>query len=66
MEQILGGKRPERIVIKAVERMISRNPLGRAQMRKLHVYAGPDHPHAAQTPEVLDVAAMNPKNKREA
>ena len=64
MEQILGGKHPERIVLKAVERMISRNPLGRQQMRKLHVYAGPDHPHAAQTPEILDVAAMNPKNKR--
>jgi large subunit ribosomal protein L13 len=64
MEQILTGKHPERLVLKAVERMISRNPLGRQQMRKLHVYAGPDHPHAAQTPEVLDVAAMNPKNKR--
>jgi large subunit ribosomal protein L13 len=64
VEQILEGKHPERIVIKAVERMISRNPLGRQQMRKLHVYAGPDHPHVAQTPEVLDVAAMNPKNKR--
>jgi large subunit ribosomal protein L13 len=66
MEQILGGDHPERVVIKAVERMISRNPLGRAQMKKLHVYAGPDHPHAAQEPEVLDVAAMNPKNKRSA
>jgi len=62
----LGGKHPERVVIKAVERMISRNPLGRDQMRKLHVYAGPDHPHEAQQPEVLDVAAMNPKNKRSA
>jgi len=64
--QILEGKHPERIVIKAIERMISRNPLGRQQMRKLHVYAGPEHPHAAQAPEILDVAAMNPKNKREA
>jgi len=62
----LAGKYPERVVIKAVERMISRNPLGRDQMRKLHVYAGPDHPHVAQQPEVLDVAAMNPKNKRSA
>ncbi|MDP7666664.1 MAG: 50S ribosomal protein L13 [Rhodospirillales bacterium] len=62
--QIRDGKHPERLVVKAVERMISRNPLGRAQMRKLHVYAGPDHPHVAQKPEVLDVAAMNPKNKR--
>ena len=63
-ERILDGKHPERVLIKAVERMISRNPLGRAQMRKLHVYKGGEHPHAAQKPEVLDVAAMNPKNKR--
>ena len=63
---ILAGKHPERVVIKAVERMISRNPLGRQQMRKLHVYKGADHPHQAQNPEVLDVAAMNPKNKRSA
>ncbi|MDP6927898.1 MAG: 50S ribosomal protein L13 [Rhodospirillales bacterium] len=64
--QILEGKHPERVVIKAVERMISRNPLGRQQMRKLHVYAGTEHPHEAQKPEVLDIAAMNPKNKRSA
>ena len=63
-ERILDGKHPERVLIKAVERMISRNPLGRAQMRKLHVYKGDAHPHEAQKPEVLDVAAMNPKNKR--
>ena len=63
-ERILDGKHPERVLIKAVERMISRNPLARAQMRKLHVYKGGEHPHEAQKPEVLDVAAMNPKNKR--
>ena len=62
----LEGKHPERLVQKAVERMISRNPLGRQQLKKLHVYAGNDHPHGAQQPEVLDVAAMNPKNKRSA
>jgi large subunit ribosomal protein L13 len=62
----LEGKHPERVVIKAVERMISRNPLGRDQMRKLHVYAGSEHPHEAQQPEMLDVAAMNSKNKRSA
>ena len=61
---ILEGKQPERIVQKAVERMISRNPLGRRQMRKLHVYAGASHPHEAQQPEVLNVAEMNSKNKR--
>jgi len=64
--QILDSAHPERVIIKAVERMISRNPLGRAQMRKLHVYAGNSHPHEAQKPETLDVAAMNPKNKRSA
>jgi len=64
--KILEGQHPERVVIKAVERMVSRNPLGRQQMRKLHVYAGTDHPHEAQNPEVLDVAAMNPKNNRSA
>ncbi len=63
---ILGGNHPERVVIKAIERMISRNPMGRRQMKNLHVYKGADHPHQAQNPEVLDVAAMNPKNKRSA
>ncbi|MCR5506307.1 MAG: 50S ribosomal protein L13 [bacterium] len=61
---ILGGRHPERLIIKAVERMISRNALGRAQMKKLHVYAGSEHPHAAQKPEVLDVLKMNSKNKK--
>jgi large subunit ribosomal protein L13 len=64
--QILEGAHPERVVIKAIERMISRNPLGIQQMRKLHVYVGTDHPHEAQNPEVLDIAAMNPKNTRRA
>ena len=48
----------------AVERMISRNPLGRQQMTKLRVYAGAEHPHTAQNPIVLDIASKNPKNKR--
>ena len=64
--EILAGKHPERVVEKAVERMIPRGPLGREVLRKLRVYAGADHPHEAQQPEVLDVAAMNPKNKRSA
>jgi len=63
---ILVGNHPERVVVKAVERMISRNPLGRQQLSKLHVYKGTEHPHQAQNPEVLDVASMNPKNKRSA
>ena len=63
---VLDGNHPERIVYKAVERMISRNSLGRQQMKKLHVYAGAEHPHEAQKPKNLNVAAMNPKNKRSA
>jgi large subunit ribosomal protein L13 len=66
MEQILGGAHPERVVQKAVERMVSRSPLGRQQMKKLHVYKGSEHPHQAQNPEVLDIASMNPKNIRSA
>jgi large subunit ribosomal protein L13 len=64
MKQLLEGKYPERVITKAVERMITRGPLGRQQMTGLKVYAGANHPHEAQTPQVLDVASMNPKNKR--
>ena len=64
MGQILASRYPERVVMKAVERMVPRGPLGRLQMSNLRVYAGAAHPHEAQQPEVLDVAAMNPKNKR--
>ncbi|GEQ99319.1 hypothetical protein JCM17844_29560 [Iodidimonas gelatinilytica] len=63
-KQILEGRFPERVIEKAVERMIPRGPLGRQQMRNLKVYAGTDHPHEAQQPEVIDVASMNPKNVR--
>ncbi len=62
--KLLNGRFPERVIEKAVERMISRNPMGRQQMTKLKVYAGENHPHAAQNPEVLDIASMNEKNKR--
>ncbi len=65
-EKILAGKHPERVVLKAVERMIPKGPLGRRQFAKLRVYASPEHPHAAQNPEVVDIAAMNPKNARSA
>jgi large subunit ribosomal protein L13 len=64
--QILDGKKPEEVVIKAVTRMVPRGPLGRQQLKKLKVYAGAEHPHEAQAPETLDVAALNPKNKRSA
>ena len=63
---ILEGKFPERIVEKAIERMLPRGPLARVQLGNLRVYAGPDHPHAAQSPEKLDIAAMNRKNSRSA
>lgn len=62
--QILESRYPERVITKAVERMITRGPLGRQQMTHLKVYAGPNHPHEAQNPQPLDVAAMNPKNAR--
>ena len=62
--QILDGKHPERVVEKAVERMLPKGPLGRQVMSNLRVYAGTEHPHEAQKPEVLDVSGMNAKNKR--
>lgn len=55
---------PERVLTKAVERMVSRSPLGRQQMKKLRVFAGAEHTHTAQNPITLDIASMNPKNKR--
>lgn len=61
--KVLESRFPERIIEKAVERMVPRGPLGRQQMRNLRLYNGTDHPHAAQNPEVLDVASMNRKNK---
>jgi len=62
--QIIEGRFPERVVQKAVERMLPDGPLARVQMKNLRVYAGAEHPHEAQNPEVLDVASMNSKNKR--
>jgi large subunit ribosomal protein L13 len=61
--KVLEGRFPERVLEKAVERMIPRGPLGREQMRHLHLYNGTDHPHGGQDPQVLDVASMNRKNK---
>ncbi len=64
IRQRLESKHPQRVIEKAVERMITRGPLQRQQMRHLHVYAGDTHPHDGQQPQPLDVAAMNTKNKR--
>ena len=60
--QMLDGKRPERVLHMAVRRMMPSGALGRQQLKKLRVYAGSSHPHDAQQPEALDVAAMNSKN----
>ena len=62
---ILAGRFPERVLEKAVERMIPEGPLGRKQMKNLKVYAGTQHPHEAQQPKKLDIAGMNAKNKRD-
>ena len=61
---VLEGKHPERVILKAVERMVPRGPLGRRIMGHLRVYPGTAHPHEAQQPQTLDVAAMNRKNMR--
>jgi large subunit ribosomal protein L13 len=62
-DKVLDGRFPERVLEKAVERMVPRGPLGRQQMRNLRIFKGTEHPHVAQNPEVLDVAGMNRKNK---
>jgi len=64
--QVYEGKFPERIIEKAVQRMLPRGPLGRQQFKNLKVYKGAEHPHAAQKPESLDVAALSRKNARTA
>ena len=61
---MLDGDRPEQVIERAVTRMISRGPLGNTQLRKLHVYKGTEHPHEAQSPEVLDLKKLNRKNAR--
>jgi large subunit ribosomal protein L13 len=60
--QILEGRFPERVIEKAVERMLPKGALGRQQLRKLHVYSGVEHPHQGQAPVSLDLAALNRKN----
>lgn len=62
--EILDGKFPQRVIEKAVERMLPKNALGEKLATNLRVYAGTEHPHEAQQPQVVDFAAMNEKNKR--
>lgn len=65
MGQLLGGRYPERVLTKAVERMMPKeSPLARGQMTNLRIYAGAEHPHAAQNPEVIDFKSLNSKNAR--
>lgn len=64
--QTLDGNHPERLIMKAVERMITRNTLGRQQMTHLRVFAGSNHPHQGQNPKKLDIASMNEKNTKRA
>jgi len=65
-DKILDGNYPERVIEAAVKRMLPGGPLSRQQLKKLKIYAGPDHKHEAQAPEPVDIAAFNPKNKRSA
>ena len=62
--ELLAGKHPERVIEKAVERMLPKGVLGKQCLGNMFVYPGPNHPHEAQKPEVFDVGALNPKNKR--
>ncbi len=63
-DDLLKGNHPQRVIENAVRRMLPHGPMGRQVYGNMRVYAGAQHPHEAQNPEVLDVAAMNPKNKR--
>ena len=63
--KVLGGKFPERVLEKAVERMLPKeSPLARKQLTHLLIYNNGEHPHQAQSPEVVDFAARNSKNTR--
>lgn len=65
-DKILDGKHPERVIEKAVQRMMPGGPLSRKQLKNLKVYAGTEHPHAAQDPQPLDISSMNSKNTKAA
>ncbi len=64
LKERLGSAHPTRVIEKFVERMLPKGPLGRRMLRNLKVYSGENHPHAAQSPRILDVAAMNVKNTK--
>lgn len=62
--KVLAGKNPSQIIMKTVKGMLHQGPLGYRKLTKLHVYAGPNHPHASQKPETLDVTLLNKRNKK--
>ena len=64
--EILEGAHPERVLTKAIQRMLPGGPLSRQQMTNLRIYAGTEHGHEAQNPEGVDVKSMNSKNTRSA
>ncbi len=63
-EELLDGQFPERVLTKAVKRMLPGGPLSRKQMTNLRIFSGTEHPHDAQNPKVIDVKTLNKKNTR--
>jgi large subunit ribosomal protein L13 len=61
-DKVLDGRFPERVLELAVKRMMPGGPLTRDQLSNLRIFAGTEHPHEAQQPEIVDVKGMNPKN----
>ena len=64
IKQLKNGKNPDMVIMNSVKRMMSRNPLSREVLRKLYIYNGETHPHAGQSPEVLDIRSMSDKNAK--
>ena len=63
-ENILSSNFPERVLKKAVERMMPSGPLANKQLKNLKIYSGSEHPHESQKPELLDFKSMNDKNEK--
>ena len=63
-QEIIEGKFPERVITKAIKRMLPGGVLSRKQMTNLRVYPGAEHPHEAQNPEKVDLKILNKKNTR--
>merc|ERR1712072_1546264 len=63
-KEILNGKYPERILIKAIQRMLPKNKLANKQMKNLKIYKGNNHPHKAQNPSNINIEKLNNKNSK--